>query len=155
MNKHRAPGALLGLSGGIDSALALVVAVDALGPERLEAVLMPSRYTSQASVEDAVLLCERLGVSSLALSIEPAFQALLETLGPEAEQDDIVCQNLQARVRGLLLMARSNHSGKLLLTTGNKSEMAVGYATLYGDMAGGFAPLKDCLLYTSPSPRDS
>lgn len=143
VNKHRAPGALVGLSGGIDSALTLVIAADALGIERLEAVLMPSRYTSEASVEDAVLLCERLGVSFLNLSIEPAFQSMLETLGPEAEQDDLVCQNLQARIRGLLLMARSNHSGKLLLTTGNKSEMAVGYATLYGDMAGGFAPLKD------------
>ena len=143
VNKHHAPGALVGLSGGIDSALTLAIAADALGPERLEAVLMPSRYTSQASGEDAVLLCERLGISSLELPIEPTFQALLGTLGPEAEQDDLVCQNLQARIRGLLLMARSNHSGKLLLTTGNKSELAVGYATLYGDMAGGFAPLKD------------
>lgn len=143
VDKHRTPGALVGLSGGIDSALTLVIAADALGVERLEAVLMPSRYTSEASIEDAVLLCERLGVSFLNLSIEPAFQSMLETLGPEAEQDDLVCQNLQARIRGLLLMARSNHSGKLLLTTGNKSEMAVGYATLYGDMAGGFAPLKD------------
>ncbi len=143
VDKHRAPGALVGLSGGIDSALTLVIAADALGAERLEAVLMPSRYTSKASVEDAVLLCERLGVPFLDLSIEPAFQALLDTLGPEAGQDDLVSQNLQARIRGLLLMARSNHSGKLLLTTGNKSEMAVGYATLYGDMAGGFAPLKD------------
>ena len=143
VDKHRVPGALVGLSGGIDSALTLVIAADALGAERLEAVLMPSRYTSQASVEDAVLLCERLGVSFQELSIEPAFEALLETLGPDAEQHDLVCQNLQARIRGLLLMARSNHSGKLLLTTGNKSELAVGYATLYGDMAGGFAPLKD------------
>lgn len=143
VDKHRTPGALVGLSGGIDSALTLVIAADALGVERLEAVLMPSRYTSEASIEDAVLLCERLGVSFLNLSIEPAFQSMLETLGPEAEQDDLVCQNLQARIRGLLLMACSNHSGKLLLTTGNKSEMAVGYATLYGDMAGGFAPLKD------------
>ena len=143
VDKHRAPGALVGLSGGIDSALTLVVAADALGAERLEAVLMPSRYTSKASVEDAVLLCTRLNVAHRELSIEPAFKTLLETLGPEAEQDDLVCQNLQARIRGLLLMARSNHSGKLLLTTGNKSELAVGYATLYGDMAGGFAPLKD------------
>ena len=143
VKKHQAPGALVGLSGGIDSALTLVIAADALGPERLEAVRMPSRYTSQASREDAALLCERLGVPSIELSIEPAFRALLETLGAEAGQEDLVCQNLQARARGVLLMARSNHSGKLLLTTGNKSELAVGYATLYGDMAGGFAPLKD------------
>ena len=143
VNKHRAPGALVGLSGGIDSALTLAIAADALGAERLEAVLMPSRYTSRASGEDAALLCRRLGVSFQEFSIEPAFRALLETLGPEAGRDDLVCQNLQARIRGLLLMARSNHSGKLLLTTGNKSELAVGYATLYGDMAGGFAPLKD------------
>ncbi len=143
VSKHRAPGALVGLSGGIDSALTLVIAVDALGPERLEAVLLPSRYTSAASGEDARALCERLGVPPRELSIEPVFRAALDTLGPEAERDDLVRQNLQARARGLLLMALSNRSGKLLLTTGNKSELAVGYATLYGDMAGGFAPLKD------------
>ena len=143
VDKHGAPGVLVGLSGGIDSALTLAVAVDALGASRVEAVQMPSRYTSQASVEDAALLCERLEVASLEWSIEPAFEALLSTVGPQAAEHDLVGQNLQARIRGVLLMARSNHSGKLLLTTGNKSEMAVGYATLYGDMAGGFAPLKD------------
>ena len=143
IDKHGAPGALVGLSGGLDSALTLVIAADALGPERLEAVLMPSRYTAQASREDALLLCERLGVASRELSIEPAFEALLETLAPDVSQNDLVCQNVQARIRGLLLMALSNYSGSLLLSTGNKSEMAVGYATLYGDMAGGFAPLKD------------
>ena len=143
VGKHAAAGALVGLSGGIDSALTLVLAAKALGAERLEAVLMPSRYTSAASVEDARTLCERLGVAAQEWSIEPAFEALLATLGPEAAEHDLARQNLQARIRGQLLMARSNCSGKLLLTTGNKSEMAVGYATLYGDMAGGFAPLKD------------
>ncbi len=143
VGKHAAAGALVGLSGGIDSALTLVLAEAALGAERLEAVLMPSRYTSEASVEDARTLCGRLGAAARELPIEPAFEALLATLGPEAAEHDLVRQNLQARIRGQLLMALSNRSGKLLLTTGNKSEMAVGYATLYGDMAGGFAPLKD------------
>ncbi len=141
--KHQAPGALLGLSGGIDSALTLVIAADALGAAQLEAVLMPSRYTSNASVEDARALCANLGVAARELSIEPAFEALLKTVGPQVAANDLVQQNLQARIRGQLLMALSNESGKLLLTTGNKSELAVGYATLYGDMAGGFAPLKD------------
>ena len=143
VGKHAAAGALVGLSGGIDSALTLVLAEAALGAERLEAVLMPSRYTSEASVEDARTLCGRLGIAAREISIEPAFEALLATLGPEVAGHDLVRQNLQARIRGQLLMALSNCSGKLLLTTGNKSEMAVGYATLYGDMAGGFAPLKD------------
>ena len=142
VNKHRAPGVLIGLSGGIDSALTLTLAVDALGASRVEALAMPSRYTSAMSIEDARLLAERMHVTLHEVSIESTFAALQNSLGDVA-QKDLVQQNLQARIRGLLLMAWSNHSGKLLLTTGNKSEMAVGYATLYGDMAGGFAPLKD------------
>ncbi len=142
VDKHHSPGVLVGLSGGIDSALTLTIAVDALGADRVEALAMPSRYTSEMSVEDADLLAERLAVVLHDVSIESTFAALCNSLG-EVAQKDLVQQNLQARIRGLLLMAWSNHSGKLLLTTGNKSEMAVGYATLYGDMAGGFAPLKD------------
>ena len=143
VNKHRAPGGLVGLSGGIDSALTLAIAADALGPERVEAVLMPSRYTAQASLDDARQQCENLKVAHRVYSIEPALTAMLETLEPEVGNEDRVMQNLQSRIRGLLLMALSNATSKLLLTTGNKSELAVGYATLYGDMAGGFAPLKD------------
>ena len=143
VDKHGAPGGLVGLSGGVDSALTLAVAVDALGADRVEAVLMPSRYTADASNEDAAELCANLGVAFRSVSIEPAFEALLASLAAAGIGGDLVEQNLQARIRGLLLMAFSNRGGKLLLTTGNKSELAVGYATLYGDMAGGYAPLKD------------
>jgi NAD+ synthase (glutamine-hydrolysing) len=137
---------VLGLSGGIDSALTLVLAVDALGPERVHAVMMPSRFTSQMSTEDAAELARRLGVRYDTLSIEPMFESTLGVLrdmfaGLPADTTE---ENIQARCRGVLLMALSNKLGEMLLTTGNKSEMAVGYATLYGDMAGGFAPLKDC-----------
>ncbi|NGX15246.1 NAD+ synthase [Wenzhouxiangella sp. XN24] len=146
VNKHNFPGVVLGLSGGIDSALTLAVAVDALGPERVRAVMMPSRYTSQMSRDDAERQARTLGVRYDVVSIEPIFEgaraALAEVFAGMPE--DVTEENIQARCRGMILMALSNKFGVMLLTTGNKSEMAVGYATLYGDMAGGFAPLKDC-----------
>lgn len=147
VNKNRFPGVLVGLSGGIDSALTLAIAVDALGAERVQGVLMPSRYTSTMSNEDALIQLERLNVSHCVLSIEPSFHALITTLEPlfKGLSSDTTEENIQARIRGLLLMALSNKTGKMVLTTSNKSESAVGYATLYGDMAGGFAPLKDVL----------
>ncbi|HEY5790905.1 MAG TPA: NAD(+) synthase, partial [Gammaproteobacteria bacterium] len=143
--KNGFEGAVLGLSGGIDSALTLAIACDALGPERVEAVLMPSRFTAQMSIDDAVAEAEALGVAHRLISIEPAFETFLGLLrepfaGLPADSTE---ENIQARCRGVLLMALSNKSRRMVLTTGNKSEMAVGYATLYGDMAGGFAPLKD------------
>jgi NAD+ synthase (glutamine-hydrolysing) len=143
--KNRFKGAVVGLSGGIDSALTLTVAVDALGKDNVTAVMMPSRYTSRLSLDTAAEQARCMGVGYHVLSIEPALQSFIGSLG-EALQGDtggVTEQNLQARVRGVLLMGISNKTGKLLLTTGNKSEMAVGYATLYGDMAGGFAPLRD------------
>ena len=138
-------GAVLGLSGGIDSALTLALAVDALGAEKNEAVMMPSRYTADMSVEDARLEAEALGVEHHLIPIEPAFQAFTGLLADTFAglPRDTTEENIQARCRGVLLMALSNKKRKILLTTGNKSEMSVGYATLYGDMAGGFAPLKD------------
>jgi NAD+ synthase (glutamine-hydrolysing) len=138
-------GALIGLSGGIDSALTLALSVDALGPDRVWAVSMPSRYTAEMSVEDALEQATALNARCDVIDIEQAFQAFLQTLGPHFSNRgaDLTEENLQARCRGILLMALSNKYGYLVLTTGNKSEMAVGYATLYGDMAGGFAPLKD------------
>ncbi|MGA1770301.1 MAG: NAD+ synthase [Steroidobacteraceae bacterium] len=146
VDKHRFPGAIIGLSGGIDSALVLTLAVDALGAQRVKAVMMPSRYTSDMSREDAERMAEGLGVAYSVLPIEPMFEATLATLAGEfaGRAADATEENIQARCRGILLMALSNKTGALLLTTGNKSEMAVGYATLYGDMAGGFAPIKDC-----------
>lgn len=145
VRKNGFKGAILGLSGGIDSALVLALAVDALGAEHVEVVLMPSRYTQDMSVEDAVLEAEALGVKHHTIAIEPAVKAFNQMLAPlfEGSKADTTEENIQARCRGVLLMALSNKQGKLLLTTGNKSEMSVGYATLYGDMAGGFAPLKD------------
>ena len=145
VRKNGFNGALLGLSGGIDSALVLALAVDALGAENVEAVLMPSRYTQDMSNEDAKLEAEALGVQHHIIPIEPAVQAFGQMLEPlfAGTRRDTTEENIQARCRGILLMALSNKQGKLLLTTGNKSEMSVGYATLYGDMAGGFAPLKD------------
>lgn len=147
VNKNHFPGVLLGLSGGIDSALTLAVAVDALGAERVHAVLMPSRYTADMSYEDAIKELEILGVSHSLLSIEPAFNTLMATLEPvfAGLPIDTTEENIQARIRGLLLMAMSNKSGSMVLTTSNKSESAVGYATLYGDMCGGFGILKDVL----------
>jgi NAD+ synthase (glutamine-hydrolysing) len=146
VGKHGFPGAVIGLSGGVDSALTLVIAVDALGAERVQAVMMPSRYTSSMSREDAATQARTLGVKLSSISIENMFSATLEALAPEfaGRAPDATEENIQARCRGVLLMAISNKTGRILLTTGNKSEMAVGYATLYGDMAGGFAPIKDC-----------
>jgi len=145
VRKNGFQGAVLGLSGGIDSALTLAVAVDALGPEQVEAVLMPSRYTASMSNEDALAQARALGVRTRMIPIEPAFQAFLGMLEAEfaGAPPDVTEENIQARCRGVILMAISNKQGRILLTTGNKSEMAVGYATLYGDMAGGFAPIKD------------
>ncbi len=145
VTKNGFQGAVLGLSGGVDSALTLALAVDALGAEKIEAVLMPSRYTADMSVEDAKLEAESLGVAHHVIPIEPAFQAftgMLEKTFAGLPRDTTE-ENIQARCRGIILMAISNKKRKILLTTGNKSEMSVGYATLYGDMAGGFAPLKD------------
>ncbi|MGA2563269.1 MAG: NAD+ synthase [Steroidobacteraceae bacterium] len=146
VDKHGFTGAVVGLSGGVDSALTLAIAVDALGPERVHAVMMPSRYTSDMSREDASAQARALGVSLSVISIEELFETTLHALEHEFQgrAADATEENIQARCRGLLLMAISNKTGRMLLTTGNKSEMAVGYATLYGDMAGGFAPIKDC-----------
>lgn len=145
VHKNGFTGAILGLSGGIDSALVLAIAVDALGAENVEAVSLPSRYTQTMSNEDAKIQAQTLGVTYHSIPIEPAvnaFSAMLEGVFSNTQQDTTE-ENIQARCRGIVLMAMSNKHGKLLLTTGNKSEMSVGYATLYGDMAGGFAPLKD------------
>ena len=145
IEKNGFRGVVLGLSGGIDSALTLAVAVDAIGAARVEAVMMPSRYTADMSVEDAAAEARLLGVDYRVITIEPLFNAFLTSLRDEfaGTQPDTTEENLQARCRGVLLMAISNKKGKIVLTTGNKSEMAVGYATLYGDMAGGFDVLKD------------
>jgi NAD+ synthetase len=135
---------LLGLSGGIDSALTLAIAVDALGADHVTAAMLPSRYTSELSLREARGQAQALGVRYLDLPIESAFEAFDRTLTDTCgELGDLTAQNIQARARGVLLMALSNQTGALLLTTGNKSEMAVGYATLYGDMCGAYAPLKD------------
>jgi NAD+ synthase (glutamine-hydrolysing) len=146
VDKHHFPGAVLGLSGGVDSALTLVLAVDALGADRVHSVAMPSRYTSQMSKDDAAMQAQWLGVQHSVISIEGMFEATLAALKDEfaGRAPDAAEENIQARCRGVLLMGISNKTGRMLLTTGNKSEMAVGYATLYGDMAGGFAPIKDC-----------
>jgi len=143
--KNRFPGVLLGLSGGIDSALTLAVAVDALGVNQVRVVMMPSPYTAQMSIDDAREMAATLGVRYDELNIQPTFTSLLDTLGPLFNNypTDTTEENLQARIRGTMLMALSNKTGSLVLTTGNKSEMTVGYCTLYGDMAGGFAVLKD------------
>ncbi len=145
IEKNRFSGVVIGLSGGIDSALTLTLAVDAIGAERVEAVMMPSRYTAQISIEDAQTIAQALGVQYSVISIEPAFRAFLESLQKEfiGLPADVTEENIQARCRGVILMAIANKKRRIVLSTGNKSEMAVGYATLYGDMAGGFAPLKD------------
>jgi NAD+ synthase len=145
VDKNRFPGVVLGLSGGIDSALSAAVAVDALGPERVHAVMMPSRYTSAASNEDAQAVADALGIRLDSIPIEPAVCAFGTMLEPifAGRPPDITEENLQARIRGVLLMALSNKLGSMVLTTGNKSEMSVGYATLYGDMCGGYSVLKD------------
>ncbi len=145
VRKNGFKGAILGLSGGVDSALTLAIAVDALGADQVEAVMMPSRYTADMSLDDAREEAEILGVDYRVIPIEPAFNVFLESLKEEfaGREVDTTEENIQARCRGILLMAISNKKGKMVLTTGNKSEMAVGYATLYGDMAGGFDALKD------------
>ena len=146
VRKHGFPGVVMGLSGGVDSALTLAIAVDALGAEHVQAVMMPSRYTSEMSLSDARAQAQLMGVKYGVLSIENMFEATLATLTGEfaGRAPDATEENIQSRCRMLLLMGLSNKTGRMLLTTGNKSEMAVGYATLYGDMAGGFAPIKDC-----------
>lgn len=145
LDKNGFPGAILGLSGGVDSALTLAVAVDALGAERVRAIMMPSRFTADISVLDAQDMAQRLGVRLDLWPIGPMFDAYLAALAPEfaGRPWDSTEENIQARIRGNLLMALSNKTGAIVLTTGNKSEMAVGYCTLYGDMAGGFAVIKD------------
>jgi NAD+ synthase (glutamine-hydrolysing) len=145
IGKNGFPGVVLGLSGGIDSALVLAIAVDALGPERVRTVMMPSPYTADISWLDAQDMAQRLGVQHDEINIAPHFEAFLQSLEPlfDNRPPDTTEENLQSRIRGTLLMAMSNKFGGLVLTTGNKSEMATGYCTLYGDMAGGFAVIKD------------
>ncbi len=145
VGKNGFPGALLGLSGGIDSALVLAIAVDALGADKVRAVMMPSPYTADISWIDARDMAERLGVRYDEIAIAPAFESFKSALAEEfaGRAEDATEENLQARIRGTLLMALSNKFGAVVLTTGNKSEMATGYCTLYGDMAGGFAVIKD------------
>jgi NAD+ synthase (glutamine-hydrolysing) len=145
VGKNRFPGALLGLSGGIDSALTLAVAVDALGRDRVRALMLPSRYNASISLDDSREMAGLLGIRYDEIPIEGPFTAFLEALAGEFRDlpPDAAEENIQARIRGTLLMALSNKFGSIVLTTGNKSEMAVGYATLYGDMAGGFGVLKD------------
>ena len=145
VNRNGFPGVVLGLSGGIDSALSAAVAVDALGPERVWSVMMPSRFTSQDSLDDAVECARLLGIRYDTIPIEPAVAAF-DTMLADAfagRQRDLTEENLQSRIRGVMLMGLSNKFGHMLLTTGNKSEMSVGYATIYGDMAGGYSVLKD------------
>ena len=144
VGKNRFPGVVIGLSGGIDSALSAAIAVDALGPDAVHCVMMPSRYTSQGSLDDARACAERLGVRLDTVPIESAVEAYGGMLGElfASREPDVTEENLQARIRGMILMAISNKLGHMVLTTGNKSEMSVGYATLYGDMCGGYSVLK-------------
>ncbi|HLN04696.1 MAG TPA: NAD+ synthase [Acidimicrobiales bacterium] len=147
VRKNGFSNVLVALSGGVDSSLVATIAADALGPEYVHGVLMPSRFSSEGSVSDASALANNLGIDTTTIPIEPAHEVLLQMLGPAFGSRDpaagLAGENLQARLRGIILMAISNERGWLVLTTGNKSEMAVGYATLYGDMAGGYAVLKD------------
>ncbi len=145
VTKNRFPGVILGLSGGIDSALTAAIAADALGPDKVRAVMMPSRITSQESLDDAAACAKLLGIKYDTISIVPAVNAFAEMLGPafEGTKPDTTEENIQSRARGLTLMALSNKFGHMVVSTGNKSEMSAGYATLYGDMCGGFAVLKD------------
>ncbi|HSM69020.1 MAG TPA: NAD+ synthase, partial [Xanthomonadales bacterium] len=147
LRKNGFSDAVLGLSGGVDSALTLAVAVDALGAGRVHAVMMPSRHTSELSLQLAREQAKLLGVDYRSIDIEAAFASLSEALAPafEGVPPDVTEENLQARIRGTIVMALSNKFGWLLLATSNKSELAVGYSTIYGDMCGGFSPLKDCL----------
>ncbi|MBI1393202.1 MAG: NAD+ synthase [Alphaproteobacteria bacterium] len=145
VEKNRFPGVVIGLSGGVDSALTAAFAVDALGPERVRCVMLPSRYTSRDSLVDAEACAGALGVAFETIPIEPAVEAFAAMLAPvfKGRAPDVTEENVQSRIRGLILMALSNKFGEMVLTTGNKSEMSVGYATLYGDMNGGYNPLKD------------
>ena len=147
VGKNGFPGVLLGLSGGIDSALVLAIAVDALGADKVRTVMMPSPYTAEISWIDAREMARRLGVRYDEISIKPTFESFKDALASEFQglPEDATEENIQARIRGVLLMALSNKFGSIVLTTGNKSEMATGYCTLYGDMAGGFAVIKDVL----------
>ena len=160
VTKNGFPGVLLGLSGGIDSALTVAIAADALGADKVHAVMMPSQYTAGMSREDACAEADALGVRYSEIAIKPMFEAFLAALEPQFKglPADTTEENLQSRIRGTLLMAMSNKSGAIVLTTGNKSEMGTGYATLYGDMAGGFAVLKDIskmLVYRLSNYRNS
>lgn len=145
VGKNRFPGVVLGLSGGIDSALTAAMAVDALGPDKVRCVMMPSKYTSQDSLDDAEACARLLGTHYDTIPIEPAVAAYTELLSPQfaGTKPDTTEENIQSRIRGVILMALSNKFGQMVLTTGNKSEMSVGYATLYGDMCGGYNVLKD------------
>ena len=160
VEKNQFKKIVLGLSGGIDSALTMTIAVDALGPGNVHAVMMPFRYTSDISIEDARLLAASMKVKLDEIPIEDSFNAITKSLASifSGLAADVTEENIQSRIRGVLLMAISNKMGSMLLTTGNKSEMSVGYATLYGDMAGGFAPLKDVsktLVYELSNYRNS
>ena len=160
VNKNNFPGVVLGLSGGIDSSLTLAIAVDALGKERVQAVMMPFEYTSQLSINAAAQQAALLGVNYKVIAIHEIYSAFMDALATEfaGSEIDVSEQNIQARARGVVLMAISNKKGSLVLTTGNKSEIAVGYSTLYGDMAGGFNPLKDVsktLVYKLSSYRNT
>jgi NAD+ synthase len=145
VNKNGFPGVVLGLSGGIDSAVCATMAVDALGADRVHCVMMPYRYTAKESLADAAAIAETLGVRYDVVPIAPPVEGFTETLAPlfAGRRPDITEENLQSRARGTILMAISNKFGSMVVTTGNKSEMSVGYATLYGDMNGGFNPVKD------------
>jgi len=145
VRKNGFSGVVIGLSGGIDSALTTTIAVDALGPENVDVIMMPFRYTSDISQEDAYLEAKALGINYHVISIEPMYEAFVKQLAPvfEGYEEDVTEENIQARCRGLTLMAYSNKTGRMVLTTGNKSEMSVGYATLYGDMVGGYNAIKD------------
>ena len=150
VNANRFPSVVLGLSGGIDSAICAAIAADALGPDRVWCVMMPSRFTSQASLEDAAACAKMIGCRLDTIAISPAIEAF-DTMLSDSFSDkdvDITEENIQSRIRGVTLMALSNKFGPMLLTTGNKSEMSVGYATIYGDMAGGYNPLKDAYKMT-------
>ncbi len=160
VEKNQFKNVVLGLSGGVDSALTIAIAVDALGSENVHAIMMPFRYTSDISIQDARKLANSLGVNLDEIPIESSFNAITKSLEPlfDGMSSDVTEENIQSRIRGVLLMAISNKMGSMLLTTGNKSEMSVGYATLYGDMAGGFAPLKDVsktLVYELANYRNS
>jgi NAD+ synthase (glutamine-hydrolysing) len=145
VRKNRFTDAVVGLSGGIDSSLVATIAVDALGADHVHGVLMPSRYSTSGSVDDAEALAKNLGIERRVIEIEPIFAATLSQLAPSFQglDEDLTEENIQARIRGMLLMALSNKFGWIVLATGNKSEMAAGFSTLYGDLAGGFAVIKD------------